>query len=561
MRRLRVPRIRRGLVAAPVIIVLAAAVLLSSRVQAVVPPAQDAASPPKLLVILVMDQFWAGYIDLYRSQWTRGLKRIADDGAFFTNAYFTHGLSVTCPGHATIGTGATPNRHGMIANTWYDKTLKRSVNCVDDPEAVSMPFGGIEGRERHSAKNLLVPTFADELRRQTAATRPAKTVSVALKPRSAIMLGGRPGPNTVVVWEEDHGAWATSKAYTNELWPDVEAFVRSRPMAADYGAVWSLFLPPSAYRFVDDGVGEARPTPWGRTFPHTLHSLNSRPDIGFVSAWERSPWSDAFVADLAAHLVHTRKLGTETGTDLLTVSMPALDIVGHEYGPHSLEVQDLLVRSDQAIGRLLDAIERNVGPNGYLLAFSADHGVATLSERLIAQKKDAGRISTTDFSAAVRAALNKTLGEGSYVGLIDAGQVMLMDGVLEKLRAAPNGFETLKQAMAGVKGIARVYGPGGSRGHGPHDRRVPAGVAPELRPGPHRFVRRRREERLDVQVGPRHHARHLQRQGPPRAGDLLRRRRQEGPLHRAGQSRRHRGHLRRRGRRPDAAPRRSFARH
>ena len=166
------------------------------------------------------------------------MRRLYDRGAVFPLAMYPYSGSVTCPGHVTIGTGNLPFVHGMFANTIYDRTLRRGVGCMSDPKATSVPFGGATGTERHSGRNVKTPTFADELRLQ--ARRPPNIVSLALKPRSAIGLGGRGGPGTMVMWEEDNGTWATSDAYTKTPWPDVDgscAQIRWRPPTARAGRV------------------------------------------------------------------------------------------------------------------------------------------------------------------------------------------------------------------------------------------------------------------------------------------------------------------------------------
>ena len=76
-----------------------------------------------------------------------------------------------------------------------------------------MPFGGQHGEETHSAKWYLVPNFADELKRQVNG-RP-RVVSLSLKARSAIGLGGHGGVNSTIVWKEDGATtFATSSALT-----------------------------------------------------------------------------------------------------------------------------------------------------------------------------------------------------------------------------------------------------------------------------------------------------------------------------------------------------------
>lgn len=412
---------------------------------------------PKLVVMLVVDQFRADYVDLYSSRWTAGLRRLLREGAVFTRAAYPYAGTLTCAGHATIGTGSFPMTHGMTGNAWYDRTTRRVVQCVSDPGVTSVPFAGANGRERHSPANLRVPTFSDELQRQGAGS--PRVVSVALKPRSAIMLGGRGDDHSVVVWEEDDGTWATSDAFTKTPWPDVDEFVRAHPIASAYGQTWTKLRPPQTYRFADDAIGEGQPGGWTRLFPHPLDSAAGKPDGVFVSRWERSPWSDEYIVDLAIHLVGTRQLGRREATDFLSVSLPALDLVGHEYGPNSHEVQDVLARVDRTIGKLLDALDEKVGAGRYTLGFSSDHGVATIPEQMIARGQPAGRVITNEITKTVEATVAKYLGPGTYVGRLEGMQLSLVPGTVERLRETPGALDAVRDAIRQVNGMAEVHGP------------------------------------------------------------------------------------------------------
>jgi predicted AlkP superfamily pyrophosphatase or phosphodiesterase len=439
--------------------VVSIALALSSAFAMQSPAPQQTGRPanaPKLIVVLVLDQFRADYIDLYGRQWTKGLRRLLDRGAVFTQAAYPYATTLTCAGHATIGTGAFPAVHGMSGNDFYDRALRRLVPCAFDPYVTSVPFGGGAGREHHSSRALLVPTFGEELRRQSPGV-PTRIVAVAQKPRSAITFAGRGAPDTIAVFEEDDGTWATSDAFTTTPWPEVDEFVRAHPMKAAYGAIWSPILPASAYRFVDAGAGENSPAPWTSTFPHPLISSKGVPDNEFVTAWERSPWDDQFLTDLAIHLLKAKRLGTGAGTDVLTLSLPSLDHNGHEFGPRSHEVQDVLARADANIGRLLDAIDEQVGPR-YVVGFSSDHGVAMLPEQVTAEGGDAGRISSGDVQAAVNSAIEKILGlAGRHVVAVYGGDIALTPGLYDLLRQKPGGLQSVTQALAGVRGIRLAY--------------------------------------------------------------------------------------------------------
>lgn len=433
---------------------------------AALPPLQAGAAP-KLVVILVMDQFRADYVDMYSPRWTSGLRRLLREGAVFTRAAYNYGGTLTCAGHATIGTGAFPATHGMTGNAWYDRTTRRVVQCAADPAATSVPFGGATGRERYSAANLRIPTYSDELQRQAAGG--PRVVALALKPRSAIMLGGRGDDDSVVVWEEDDGTWATSDAFTKTPWPDVDEFVRAHPLAAAYGESWTKMRPPQTYRFTDDAVGEGQPGGWTRMFPHPLDSAAGKPDGVFVSRWERSPWSDEYLVDMAIHLVETRQLGRRQATDFLSISLPALDLVGHEYGPNSHEVQDVLARADRAIGKLLDALDDKVGEGRYTLGFSSDHGVATIPEQLAARGQSAGRVVTNEITRAVEATVAKYLGPGTYVGRLEGMQLSLTPGTVDRLRETAGALDAVRDAIQQVNGISRVHGPDEVQGSGATD--------------------------------------------------------------------------------------------
>ena len=207
--RLGSPRVRRGAFG---LAVLACALAAASGAPLVTADSQTRPEPPRLVVLLVVDQFRADYSETYGHQWKHGLRRIFDRGAVFRRAAYPYAGSLTCPGHSTIGTGTLPFVHGMISNSWYDRSARRTALCSADPQATAVTFGGGRGVERHGPMSLMVPTFSDELRRQ--AKRQPKIVALSLKPRSSIGLGGHGGPGTMVIWEEDNGTWSTSDRYT-----------------------------------------------------------------------------------------------------------------------------------------------------------------------------------------------------------------------------------------------------------------------------------------------------------------------------------------------------------
>src|SRR6185503_7774808 len=96
---------------------------------------------------------------------------------------------------------------------------------------------------------------------------------------------------------------------------------------------------------------------------------------------QQSPYMDEQLEAMAEAAVGQMNLGAEDRTDFLGVSFSSLDAVGHTYGPRSHEIQDMLVRLDITLGKLLDCLDKKVGADQYVVALSADHGVADLPEQ------------------------------------------------------------------------------------------------------------------------------------------------------------------------------------
>ena len=416
--------------------------------------AQDAArggtpaASPRLIVLLVVDQMRADYVEWYGGQWTQGLKRLTTEGALFPRATYPYAITKTCAGHASIGTGVLPATHGMIDNDWYDSTQRKFVGCTADPAAVSVGFGGQPGAEHHSALALRAPTLADQLQRQRPLSR---VVSLALKARSAIGLGGRGGPRAIFAWEEDTGVWASSTAFTRTAWPEVDAYVRAHPSSAARGQAWNRRLPPASYRNEDEGKGELAPAP----FPHLLVPPTG---VSFTAIWDMSPWSDAYLGDMAGTLVERLKLGQVDGPDMLAVGFSALDFVGHAYGPRSHEVQDLLVRLDETIGRLMNVLDKAVGRDRYVIGLSSDHGVALLPEQAAAVIGAAGgRLALSPLGLAVDIALGNELGGRQFIEAITGSYVHFLPGVLDRIKASPRARLAVEAAAKTAPGVERVY--------------------------------------------------------------------------------------------------------
>lgn len=438
------------------VLLIASSLTLVAQTRPTPPPARPTAaakrSTPPLVVLLVVDQFRGDYVQWYGPQWTKGLRRLIDTGAYFPLAAYRHGVTLTCAGHSTIGTGAYPRTHGMIANEWYDRETKKRVTCTDDPAVTPVGFGGLPVKEHHSARLLQTNTLADELRNQSAVA--PRITSISLKARSVIGMAGHAG--TLMAWLEDTGAWASSTAFVKNPRPDVDAFATAHAISKQYGRIWDRLLPTSAYLFADDGVGEQKPDDGTILFPHPQTRPGGAPDQTFVTNWERTPFVDEMLTDMA--LQFSDGYGTGAGTDMLAVSFSALDYVGHRYGPKSHEVQDVLARLDVQLGRLFDGLDKRLGAGNYVVALSADHGIAPIPEQVTPLGLSAGRYTIASVNAKLNDAWKPfATDDVSPIANSNGTDIYFTPAALAILESSPAARRALSEAALSLPGIMKAY--------------------------------------------------------------------------------------------------------
>ena len=414
------------------------------------PYLQQSATPraPRLVVLLVVDQMRADYLERYDRLFSAGFRRLETSGAWFTKAAYPYLNTVTCSGHSTIGTGTFPFHHGMVLNGWPDRARSRVPGCTEDATARNVSYNGLETGAGNSARNILRPSLGEQLRERGR----GRAVALSMKPRSAIPLVGHQAD--AVIWFDDRGGWLTSTAFSNKPVAFLQQFVAAHPLDADRGKVWTKSLDAAAYAGADDVESERPPAGTTRTFPHALDAPGSR-NTGaetFFTRWQRSPFSDEYLERMAEAAIDGLSLGKGSGTDFLGVSFSALDLVGHSFGPRSHEAQDLLVRLDATIGRLLEYLDRQVGPGNYVVGFSADHGVADLPEAA----GQGGRLPASDVKNALEQVFVPLLGVGDHVSAVVYSDVYLMPKATARLRIDGAVRKAVMDALGKLPAVSRV---------------------------------------------------------------------------------------------------------
>ena len=415
-------------------------------------PVIAAAQPakPSLVVVIVVDQMRRDYIKDYGPQWTRGLKRLVDGGAWFVNAQYPYASTLTCAGHATISTGTLPSTHGIMSNQWWDRAAQRAVSCTGGSDDKELPYGKRQATSGGSARYLNAPSLASAI-----GTPGGRVVSMSLKRASAAMLAGQ-GRGDAVLWFQG-GGWSSSTAWATTAEKSLLRFAERNPIEQEFGQIWDRAGKKSDYRYEDKGLAEKPPSEWDTELPHALQPRDGRPTLFFYDAWQESPYSDAALGRLAGAAIDGMKLGQGSTTDFLAVSFSALDIVGHDFGPRSHENQDVLMRLDETLGRLLEQLDKKVGRDKYVLAFTADHGVAVIPEQAAADGLDAGRIKMLDLINNVEGVLSEALGPGRRVATQAYSEFYFRSGVFDSLAENPELLAKVKATIREFPGIDRVY--------------------------------------------------------------------------------------------------------
>ena len=328
---------------------------------------------PKLVVGIVVDQMRQEYLYRFESKFGEGgFKRLMKDGFVLKNANYNYVLTETGPGHASIYTGATPATHGIIGNDWYDKQLKKTVNCVEDEK--QKPVGNDEGNGDVSPWRMLSTTVTDELK--LATQKQAHVIGISLKDRGAVLPAGHT-PDGAYWYDDKTGRFITSTYYRIGLPAWVETF-NARNLADSYlSQEWKTLLPIGEYKESgpDDSPYETKLRGKDKpTFPYNLKEL--RKLNGEFGLLRYTAFGNDLLTEMAMAAIAGEALGKDDITDFLAVSYSSPDYIGHATGPNSVEIEDTYLRLDKNLEDLFKKLDAEVGLGRYTVFLTADHAVA-----------------------------------------------------------------------------------------------------------------------------------------------------------------------------------------
>ena len=365
---------------------------------------------PQLVVLIAVDQMRGDLVDRYAAIYTGGFRRFLDQGYRFTVASHAHALTETAAGHATISTGVFPSRNGIVSNDWDEKTGETwaSMYALGDSLSPVVGFPALEGR---SPKNMLHTGLADWI---LAADPEARAVALSLKDRAAITLAGLSKAETY--WISPTAARFVTSTYYRSDYPEwVTRFNETRMPGIVADSIWAQTVPEAQRRlaladsaaFESDGIHTA--------FPH-LAWLEAGQDVSARNAWAlgAQPRADRAVQLLAQEAVKALQLGQRGHVDYLGLSFSSTDYVGHAFGPFSQEQLENLMHLDRQLGELFAFLDKQVGEGRWVAGLTADHGVMTAPEDLVASGEDPGakRVNPAAMTAALAGAADTAVAAG-----------------------------------------------------------------------------------------------------------------------------------------------------
>jgi predicted AlkP superfamily pyrophosphatase or phosphodiesterase len=351
---------------------------------------------PKLIVVIVIDQFRGDYLERYRNQFgDAGFRLLLDHGAYFSNCNYNYANTRTAPGHATLFTGAYSNGHGIVSNEWWEPNKKRMVTSVEDDNTKLVGTAG--DKTGASPHNLLADTLGDELKLATQGK--ARVFAVSLKDRASVLPGGFAADAAYWI-DPPSGAWVTSTYYRGDLPKWVQDFNSTRP-AKYWDREWKdaqgTVLRSTAHRKSKDGS-----------------------EAGFYEVVGPTSFANDYELEFAKELMQYENVGRGPATDLLSVSLSPNDILGHQVGPDSPEMQQMALDLDRELADFFAFLGHQFGLANVWISLSADHGVSSLPDAVKKLRIPAANLDSKKLEAQLNSAITTKFSPGhaaAYVKL------------------------------------------------------------------------------------------------------------------------------------------------
>ena len=344
--------------------------------------------PPKLVVGIVVDQMCYDYLYRFQDKFSdSGFVKLMNEGTNCRNTHYNYVPTYTGPGHASIYTGTTPSNHGIVGNQWFVKSKGISVNCVSDHKVKTIGSNSKKGER--SPHRLLSNTITDQLK---LTYKDSKVISISIKDRGAILPGGHLS-NGTYWFDKKEGKMITSDFFRKELPLWVKEFNDLDYPSKSMTNVWETLYPISTYSESEPDDSKYEALLPGKSKPVFPYDLSVVPEARKYNIFTSTPYANTYLTDFAIKAITSESLGLDKQTDFLCISYSSTDILGHAFGPYSVELEDMYLRLDLELSRLIKTLEDKVGKENFVLFLTADHAVVPVPQFLVDKKLPGGYLN------------------------------------------------------------------------------------------------------------------------------------------------------------------------
>jgi Type I phosphodiesterase / nucleotide pyrophosphatase len=364
---------------------------------------------PKLFVLLVAEQFRADYLSRFAGLFgAGGFRRLMEEGAYLPDCRMA-ASAFSATGLATIATGAYPEAHGIVAESWYDPASKKIIparagltqaSTLADQVAATGPGQRVfaMGMDRPSAELLAV------------------SAPYAGLQHTLLALEAPPEPVDEPAWA---GAFRASHApdrFKNAKWVALQADANAPPLRI----------------LLDD---PAR--------PQELTAL-----------YNASPFAQETQFDFLRTLLSEEKLGQGASFDFVTVVLSSMALLGYEAGADSPLMREMALHLDRQIEATLEVLKKLAGVGNFGLAFAAAHGATRNDARPV----DGAAVATA-IDKALSAAFDVSSEKNRYVERYVYPFVYLNHEQLRRYEIDPEKARRMagEAALRNAPGVAAYY--------------------------------------------------------------------------------------------------------
>ena len=309
---------------------------------------QPGQTPPKLVVVLVWDSAGINVLQKHEQQWPY-LRSLIPKGTWYKDAYVGSSPTSTAQDHATIGTGAFPIHHGIVAHHFQ--------------------LGGQDTTPYQIGPNFFVdPTFAD-IYDQAEGNKPIAGM-VATADIHLGMLGHgsfwNGGDRDIAMTRSPAQTGGTSTA-EGDVWnlPKVDAPYYSLPSFL----TGEENIPQSVLDSVDRADGK-------------LDGMWRSNDIAQLGDGFDTPARTVFEERIVEDTIKNEGFGADDTPDLLYLNFKEIDYVGHVWSMDSPEMTDAVKYQDEALKRFIPFLNQQVGNGNWAMVITADHAAMPNPHRL-----------------------------------------------------------------------------------------------------------------------------------------------------------------------------------